>query len=507
MDNERIDAPKIVQPFPVPSTEPPAPKEPVTLHARDWAALVIGLLLAVLWFQTFSLTALLFVPGVGVTAFVLGALGAEALYLGKRLRVNRESVFLTAFTAAIAVSCGVFGDPWVRLMNVVGLAFLLPASCFALAGRGFTWKRGSVLLETPRLFFTGLFAHMLKPFQALRSGGKEKKSGVWIALATALLALPLLAVVVSLLGSADAVFGGLLQRAGDFLARLAGNWTENLWDFIKTLFVGLTFFSLLYSLGKPVKERPGREHGAVSGIPFATVLAMLDAVYLVFAVVQMVFLFGGVETALQKGGYAQYAREGFFQLVAVAGINLAALFVAAGVKKRDGERTVRVLSLALVGLTAVILVSAVFRMCLYIDAYGLSVLRLLTLWAMALIGFGLAMGAVKTVRPEKKVWGAIFAVTLVWWTVLSFVNVDARVADYNVDAYLSGRLESVDVRYLSGLSADVVPALERLQKAEPSYEFHGLTVTEALQNARNASGYLWSCRTLSEVRYKKDSPL
>ena len=45
------------------------------------------------------------------------------------------------------------------------------------------------------------------------------------------------------------------------------------------------------------------------------------------------------------------------------------------------------------------------------------------------------------------------------------MDVDTQVARYNVDAYLSGQLETVDVGHLGGLSEGAVPQLARLLEA------------------------------------------
>ena len=41
-------------------------------------------------------------------------------------------------------------------------------------------------------------------------------------------------------------------------------------------------------------------------------MCIRDRVYAVFCYIQVRYLFGGIETALLQGGYAQYARSGFF---------------------------------------------------------------------------------------------------------------------------------------------------------------------------------------------------
>ena len=67
---------------------------------------------------------------------------------------------------------------------------------------------------------------------------------------------------------------------------------------------------------------------------------------------------------------------------------------------------------------------------------------------------------------------------------------DGRVADYNVDAYLSGSLEEVDTDYLASLSPEVLPALRRLYEAEPS-EYLAAQIG-ALESAQPGGWTEWS---------------
>lgn len=165
-----------------------------------------------------------------------------------------------------------------------------------------------------------------------------------------------------------------------------------------------------------------------------------------------------------QGGWAEYARRGFYQLVLVAALDLGfVLFCSA-----RGGRTAweKALSLLICALTLVILASAFWRMRLYITAYGLSLLRVMTLWAMAFILLSFVLAAVKILRPGFKFWPCFAALGLYGWIIFNAFSVDVRIADYNVDAYLDGRLASVDIDYLANLSPSTLPALERLYEAE-----------------------------------------
>jgi len=481
-------------------------REPVRFTGRELLALGLGLALAALWFAVFGVKKLLLMgpPGLGTAVFAAALLAAVFACLGRRARVDRVSALYLAAAGVLSLCCAIYWDQWLRLINSGLVLALCAAAVFRMAGRSrSSWREARLIPETAALVVRALFRHLDKPFRALSGAGEGQRKCLGQAALGLLAAVPLLAVVLSLLISADAVFGAMFSAAGDWMraAGLGGI----LWRVLRTAFVGLMFFSLLYFLihEKPPEARTAGERRTPAA-PFATVLVLLDLVYLLFAVIQFAYLFGGGETAAMEGGYAQYARSGFFQLVAVAAINLAAALLTATLPlsapaATPGEkRLLRILGLLLLGLTAVILASAAWRMGLYIRAYGLSLLRSMTLWAMGLIALCLIAAGVKLLRPSFRFFPVLFAAGLAGWIVFSCVNIDARIADYNVDAFLSGRLESVDTDYLRRLSPDTLPALLRLEAAS-GQDLHTDAFLASVREQRSQTD--WTRWNLSEWRY------
>ena len=164
------------------------------------------------------------------------------------------------------------------------------------------------------------------------------------------------------------------------------------------------------------------------------------------------------------GGWAGYARSGFFQLVYVTIINLGLVLLGtdAGRFASRGGKLLRALYGLLLALTAVILVSAFWRMRLYIDAFGLSILRLLTLWAMAVVCFSLLAAAWKLARPGARFFRAAGGFALALWCLMSLAGPARMIANHNVNQYLAGSLSEVDADYLRALGADALPALQAL---------------------------------------------
>lgn len=197
-----------------------------------------------------------------------------------------------------------------------------------------------------------------------------------------------------------------------------------------------------------------------------TVLAVLDVLYAFFLAVQCAALFGGADYLAQVGiSYASYARSGFFQLVAVAAVNLACLLACLALCKGEGRglRMVQVLGTLLVAASGVLLVSALWRMNLYVGAYGLSFKRVLTYWGMAVLAVLLAAALWKVWHRHFRWFRVLLSVGVAGWLLLNYANVDALVARYNI-----GRgLDTGAVLSASDGRLGALPALEELLEAQP----------------------------------------
>jgi hypothetical protein len=111
-----------------------------------------------------------------------------------------------------------------------------------------------------------------------------------------------------------------------------------------------------------------------------TVLGLLDLLFLAFMAVQVCYLFGGAERVATTARltYAEYARRSFFELVTVTTLALPILLLAHWLLRaegRGGRRVFRVLAGTLIALLFVVMASALQRMYLYTQEYGLTELR------------------------------------------------------------------------------------------------------------------------------------
>lgn len=276
--------------------------------------------------------------------------------------------------------------------------------------------------------------------------------------ASAAVGIGLVGVFGALLASADAAFAGVVDALvpawdGGGAARAA--W---LFGLGAAGTVGACF--LLAAPPSPVPPRavrPSRLRPAEWALP----VGLLVALFALFVAVRFATLFGSDAHVLATTGltYAEYARSGFWQLLAVTVLALGVIVLGARwAPPRAGRRG---LLSSLTVLTLVIVASALSRMWLYQEAYGFTVLRLLVLACELWLGLGfvLVLGAVLARRPRRPLRAMVVcgAVALL---ALAVLDPERFVAERNVARYAeTGR---IDVAYLTELSADAVPVLAGL---------------------------------------------
>jgi hypothetical protein len=184
--------------------------------------------------------------------------------------------------------------------------------------------------------------------------------------------------------------------------------------------------------------------------------------FALFAIVQFQYFFGGqTNIGVQGYTYAEYARRGFGELVAVAFFSLLLFLSMSAVVKRQDQKQRRVFSglgLGMVALVGVMLVSAFQRLVLYEAAYGFSRLRAYTHVFLIWLGVLLAVVLVLDILRRERTFAlaALFA-ALGFGVTLTLLNVDGFIVRQNVARSAAG--PELDVAYLASLSPDSVPAL------------------------------------------------
>lgn len=212
-----------------------------------------------------------------------------------------------------------------------------------------------------------------------------------------------------------------------------------------------------------------KNYQAIKFIPTLTIVSALVPivfVYTVFFISQWEYYLSGFVGELPEDlSYAQYAREGFFQLCIVSVINLVIiLFVALFMRRKVEEKSVvfRIISIIFTICNFILISTALSKMVMYIKSYGLTPKRIYATWFMCLIAVIFLIIVVSQFINKIKPIATTFVVCVLFLTGLSLSNIDRIIAGYNVDRYIDGSLNSVDMRAMEDLGDAAIPELVRL---------------------------------------------
>lgn len=440
---------------PPPHRKPPPPGAPriVTL-----GSLASGVLAAVL------------LPGspVGLGLLLVALAITASVAMARPRRISAEVVVFASLGLALAAMSLLRAAEWVLgfdALLAMGLAALVVVG-------GSTWSQ---VARAPLVVLARV--HRAVPFlwRGLRLGRVPGARRLSPALRGAALG-----------GALLLVFGGLFASADRAFAHLASEILVPEWD-LALLPARVSVFAVVAvavgayaaasprfaALGTPWPMRASlwsavlddEERGArrLGRTEWAIALSLLDMLFAAFVVLQVAVLFGGHDHVLRTAGltYAEYARQGFFQLLAVGALTLAVVAAAVRWASRGARRDTLLLQVllgALCALTLVVLASALRRLGLYEEAFGFTRARIAAHAIILWLGGLLVLVMVAGVRMRG--WWlprAAVAFTAVALLVFTLVNPDRLVASMNVERYRE--TSQIDLEYLSRLSADAVPAL------------------------------------------------
>ena len=396
-------------------------------------------------------------------AYILCAAG-YLLAAGKRLSVY--SGLLLGLSLIIAAGFGRSDDGFVKSVMVCFLAVSVNLGLCLMAGqnRRCPGSAGS-LADAGRTVFTMGYGQLSGGigglFRSLKLKGSAAKTVGSVAVGLLIL-LPVLGIVVSLLVEADAAFESVMNKIPEF----------EMDETLSTVICGIGVFCVIYTRAvalaklkqaQPVEKSSGK---GLNKITMNTALIGLCLVYLLYLVSQLAYFVNGFAGIVPKGySMAEYARRGFFEMAWLCAINMGLIALAVSIVRKSGDRaplSTRLLCLFLGLVTLFLVAVASSKMLTYIGGYGLTRLRVMT--QLILIFFGLMALTVSVSLFLKK--PRYMPVLLIGALLLGgstiWVDVDTVVAAYNVHAYQTGTLKTVDVYYLGNLGSGAIPQIAKL---------------------------------------------
>ncbi len=307
--------------------------------------------------------------------------------------------------------------------------------------------------------------------KSLFANDNGEKKTVGKALIGLLCALPVLIIVVPLLISSDDAFRGMVNN-------LFSNTLSTLIKAFLGAILALFVISYGFSLKKGrVAEMQDREFSGVENVYTISFLSAISGCYLLYLFSQLAYFFSAFSGFLPDGQitYSQYARKGFFEMCVIAVINLVIVFAAMLItKKKEGKVCygVRALATFIAGFTLIIIATAISKMVLYIEAYGMTVLRITTSAFMLFLAVVFVSAILRIYITGVNIVKTALATAGSIVLLLGVLNVNAVCARYNYESYIRGRLETVDVYALYSLGDEGIPYVVKLaDDSDPNVSF------------------------------------
>ena len=413
--------------------------------------------------------------GITYPFFVIGTL-CYFFFSMQKLGVpyKKDSIFYIVSVVLLGISNCMTASPQILYMNKCGIFLLTFTLMLHTVYNDKAWnlpKYFAAIFQTIGSCLACLFSpfgDMVSYFDAQKQEKNSKKSYFPAILVGIAIAIPLLVFMTMLLASADIIF----QKVLSSLAQTLNIWTITKIFFLMTVVFFASYGTFAALCKKNIKEEPG-ERTLFDPIIAVVITSLLCVLYVFFSVIQILYLFIGNMELPAGYTYAGYAREGFFQLLAVCVINL--LIVLTCLYLFRESKVLKAILSVICACTFIMIFSSALRMIMYINSYALTFLRLFVLWSLAVIFFLMAGITVSIFWKRFPLFFYGTVTVTICYIVLSFSHPDYLIARYDLR-------HDGDRDYMSQLSADATPAI-----LDPSINLDLTDIQEALVVSENTA--------------------
>ena len=454
--------------------------------------------------------------GVNVPLWLVASAALTWLVTNPGQALMRRVVWLSAIpVVAFSLAFAWRDSDDLKILNGLMLFFAFGAMALE-SHRATVTARGNYLL---RLF--AVWYRFVEEFARLLTKGvaEHKESRAYLRLGGVLrgilIAAPALALFGALFASADPMFLDWLRRCVQFdpMTLFCSVFT---FCVVTPLVGGLTAQVLLPAeppkLTEPLPTvhaadlpQPAPRQPVVGAVEIVTALVLVDALFLAFVAVQARYFFGGAGRVHTVAGltFADYARSGFYELTCVAALAVPWILGAKSLIRPAGptlRKAFTIGSAVLLGCVAIVLVSAIERMRLYVDAYGLTELQFYTGIFMLWLSGAVALATwVVLARSQKTFLRSALYLAYGVAVAANFVNPDATIA--RRDLALGAK---TDVAYLSELSLDAAPTIVSGIDKLPVKDRERLRAALSKNWRLTEDDLDWRSTNLSRVKYQSE---
>jgi len=288
---------------------------------------------------------------------------------------------------------------------------------------------------------------------------KTLYSRIGIAL---LITVPFLGVFMALLTEADSYYSNTMKNLFTF------NTDIELYYFITMpLYFFIYLFVFIYGFSNQALRVEQSETKKLDFLIVGIFLSMINLLFATFVVMQIPFLTHS-NFSLQGMNIADFAREGFFQLMMVMGlVSLIFLFI---LRRYKDEKGIQYMLIGLLFQSIIMGFVSLKKMHLYQSIKGATVLRYYVEWFDYFLLIVLMLGIIFLIRKYSftKLLNVITLLGIISFTIIVSLNIDAMVAEHNIKKF-KNTPKTLDKTALSSLSIDALPIIKKYKIILPEH--------------------------------------
>ncbi len=406
----------------------------------------------------------------------------------KERKFRKEAVFPAVLLFLIILSFSLFSsfDILRMLLSCYLFGYTLCAlkgiSSFPLSGIEDIYFQLSALFFTPikNVFLPAvIFFKKLSSLKKTKSRRFSKFAGILLGI---ILAIPVFSIVTELLQDADFVFhyaftsvSLVFDDISDFIAdNIPLNFDNLLPAVLLTPFVFSFIFCAKHGITKTAEDK-ARAKQTIKKLAFVNpsvffgFYALISLIYVFFIGTQITYLSAAFSGTLPYGySLSSYARQGFFEMSAVAAINLLLIIAGEIFCRRNNNnelpKTRKYFSLFFCIFTMLLIIIAAAKMGLYVSAFGLTENRLAVLLADCILFISFALIIIMLFRKDFPAIRIIFRTAVTAVCVMLVLSLSSVAAVFNTEMYLSGRHKKTDTDTIRSSDSLIIGAycLDRL---------------------------------------------
>ena len=387
--------------------------------------------------------------GINVLLFILPLLLLILILLEKNKKINNRSGLLF-FVPIATLSSGylLYDNTIFNFFNILIIPLL-----FVLMFIFTVNSKVSIII--PELFKVLVypFGNIGKVYRLFNSKIKKIihfENNTWAKILSIIIVIPIVLIVIQILASADLIFEKMFKNVFEGLSLIRFDHIIGRIIRIMLLFTYLAavlnFIVFNYKAKEYNFKRP--EFGTFI---FKILLTSLNIIYLIFDIIQIKSLV--LHSISMDIPYAEYARQGFFQLMFISIFNLIVILLSKNTKDSFYNK---LMSIIMVLLTFIIILSSTYRMFMYEMAYGYTLLRLLV-YATLFTEIILLIPTILYIFKRINVLRYYFVICLIVYSCLSVAPLDSIIATRNINRYYD--IDEIDLDYLMNNRANNIPQL------------------------------------------------